>query len=270
MKVILGVTVLILRGYCPDGNYPWRNTLLKSDVTRHDHVVRCRGSQECWFTLCQFHCQFNSRWHSLRITLTFTTLVCMRSSNAWTTKPWQRSEWHLGFNSVLSGGIIWIGLLSYLDGLVVEHALDVFEESLTVGALVSVNLSQLDLRHHLATRNSMELNIRFKEYEKTMYLTVLILMRIIALNLDYSVTFWSPLQNTLYWINLSQICWKFKLKQWQIKTEIHVWIMESKITDTLDLLILRGAQKFFVWILIPCPKNIHAAAVLNVQQEHNK
>ena len=40
-----------------------------------------------WFTLCQFH----SRWHSLRITLKSTTLVCMRSSNEWTTKPWQRS-----------------------------------------------------------------------------------------------------------------------------------------------------------------------------------
>ena len=76
------------------------NTLLKSDVTRRDHVVRCRGSQECWFTLCQFHCQFHSRRHSLRITLKSTTLVCMRSSNAWTTKPWQRSEWRLGFNSV--------------------------------------------------------------------------------------------------------------------------------------------------------------------------
>ena len=62
-------------------------TLLKSDVTRRDHVVHCRGSQECWFMLCQFH----SRWHSLRITLKSKTLVCMRSSNAWTTKPWQRS-----------------------------------------------------------------------------------------------------------------------------------------------------------------------------------
>ena len=50
-----------------------------------------------WFTLCQFH----SRWHSLRITLKSTTLLFMRSSNAWTTKPWQRSEWRLGFNSVL-------------------------------------------------------------------------------------------------------------------------------------------------------------------------
>ena len=57
-------------------------TLLKSNVTSRDHVVRCRGSQECWFTLCQFRCQFHSRRHSLRITLKSTTLVCMRSSNA--------------------------------------------------------------------------------------------------------------------------------------------------------------------------------------------
>ena len=67
------------------------NTLLKSNVTRRDHVVRCRGSQECWFTLCQFCCQFHLRRHSLCITLKSTTLVCMRSSNVWTTKPWQRS-----------------------------------------------------------------------------------------------------------------------------------------------------------------------------------
>ena len=55
------------------------NTLLKSDVTRRDHVVHCHGSQECWFTLCQFCCQFHSRRHSLRITLKSTTLVHMRS-----------------------------------------------------------------------------------------------------------------------------------------------------------------------------------------------
>ena len=71
--------------------------LLKSDVTRCDHVVRCYGSQECWFTHRQFHSQFHSRRHSLCITLNYTTLVCMRSSNAWTTKPWQRSLWRLGF-----------------------------------------------------------------------------------------------------------------------------------------------------------------------------
>ena len=78
----------------------WHNTLLKTDVTRRDHVVRCHGSHECWFTHRQFHSQFHSRWHSLCITLKSTTLVCMRSSNAWTTKSWQRSEWRLGFNSV--------------------------------------------------------------------------------------------------------------------------------------------------------------------------
>ena len=78
-------------------------TLLKSDVTRRDHVVRCHGSHECWFTHRQCHSQFHSRWHSLRITLKSTTLVCMRRSNAWTTKSWQRSEWRLGFNSVYIG-----------------------------------------------------------------------------------------------------------------------------------------------------------------------
>ena len=77
-------------------------TLLKSDVTRRDHVVYCHGSQECWFTLCQFRCQFHSRRHSLRITLKSTTLVHMRSRYAWTRKSWQRSEWRLDLNSVLS------------------------------------------------------------------------------------------------------------------------------------------------------------------------
>ena len=60
----------------------YTNSLLKSDVTRRDHVVRCHGSHECWFTHRQFHSQFLSRRHSLRITLKYTTLVCMRSSNA--------------------------------------------------------------------------------------------------------------------------------------------------------------------------------------------
>ena len=57
-------------------------TLLKSDVTRRDHVVRCHRSHECWFTHRQFHSQFHSLRHSLRITLKYTTLVHMRSSNA--------------------------------------------------------------------------------------------------------------------------------------------------------------------------------------------
>ena len=75
-------------------------TLLKSDVTRRDHVVHCHGSQECWFTLCQFRCQFHSRRHSLRITLKSTKFVHMRSRYAWTMKSWQRSEWRLDLNSV--------------------------------------------------------------------------------------------------------------------------------------------------------------------------
>ena len=67
------------------------NTLLKSDVTRPDHVVRCRGSQECGSRSVNFACKFHSGWHSLRITLKSTTLLFMRCSNVWTTKPWQRS-----------------------------------------------------------------------------------------------------------------------------------------------------------------------------------
>ena len=68
-----------------------RNTLLKSNVTRPDHVVRCRGFQECGSRFVNFACKFHRRWHRLRITLKSTTLLFMRSSNVWTTKPWQRS-----------------------------------------------------------------------------------------------------------------------------------------------------------------------------------
>ena len=57
-------------------------TLLKSDVTRRDHVVQCHGSHECWFTHRQFHSQCHSRRHSLRITLKSTTLVHTRSGYA--------------------------------------------------------------------------------------------------------------------------------------------------------------------------------------------
>ena len=38
--------------------------VLKSDVTRRDHVVNCHGSQECWFTLCQFRSQRQSSHNS--------------------------------------------------------------------------------------------------------------------------------------------------------------------------------------------------------------
>ena len=76
-------------------------TLLKSDVTTRDHVVRCRGSQECGSRNVNFACKFHRRSHRVRITLKSTTFLFMRSKNVWTTKPWQRSEWPLDFNSVL-------------------------------------------------------------------------------------------------------------------------------------------------------------------------
>ena len=57
------------------------NTLLKSDVTSRDQVVRCRGSQEYGSRFVNFACQFHWRWHSLRITLKSTTLLFMRSSS---------------------------------------------------------------------------------------------------------------------------------------------------------------------------------------------
>ena len=67
------------------------NTLLKSDVTTRDHVVRCRGSQECGSRNVNFACKFHRRSHRVRITLKSTTFLFMRSKNVWTTKPWQRS-----------------------------------------------------------------------------------------------------------------------------------------------------------------------------------
>ena len=57
-------------------------TLLKSDVTRRDHVSVVMDPMNAGSRNSQFHSQFHLRRHSLRITLKCTTLVCMRSSNA--------------------------------------------------------------------------------------------------------------------------------------------------------------------------------------------
>ena len=76
------------------------NTLLKSDVTRRDHVSVVMDPMNAGSRNSQFHSQFHSRWYSHCITLKYTTLVHMRSGYAWTMKSWQRSEWHLGFNSI--------------------------------------------------------------------------------------------------------------------------------------------------------------------------
>ena len=51
------------------------NTLLKSDVTTRDHVVRCRGSQECGSRSVNFACKFHRRSHRVRITLKSTNIV---------------------------------------------------------------------------------------------------------------------------------------------------------------------------------------------------
>ena len=64
------------------------NTLLKSDVTTRDHVVRCRGSQECGSLNVNFACKFHRRSHRVRITLKSTTLLFMQkcTRNVWTMK----------------------------------------------------------------------------------------------------------------------------------------------------------------------------------------
>ena len=71
-----------IRIFKPQKSNFWLNTLLKSDVTSRDQVIRCRGSQECGSRFVNFACQFHwRRWHSFRITLKSTTLLFMRSSN---------------------------------------------------------------------------------------------------------------------------------------------------------------------------------------------
>ena len=88
------VQCIIIVSWEPEGRYQ-----CAVEVRRHTPWSRVRcDSHGCWLT----HSQFHSRRHSLRITLKYTTLVRMRSSYAWTMKPWQRSEWRLGFNSVYS------------------------------------------------------------------------------------------------------------------------------------------------------------------------
>ena len=62
-----GVYVVTIRGV---SDY----TLLKSDVTTRDHVVRCRGSQECSSRNVHFACKFHRRSHRVRITLKSTTM----------------------------------------------------------------------------------------------------------------------------------------------------------------------------------------------------
>ena len=73
------------------------NTLLKSDVTRRDHVsvVMDAGSR-----IVKFHSQFHSRRYSLRITLKYKywcacALVCVNQQGMTTERKWQTA-----FNSV--------------------------------------------------------------------------------------------------------------------------------------------------------------------------
>ena len=56
-------------------------TLLKSDVTTRDHMVRCRGSQECGSRNVNFACKFHRQSHRVRITLKSTTFLLMRTRN---------------------------------------------------------------------------------------------------------------------------------------------------------------------------------------------
>ena len=56
----------------------WSYTL---HVTTRDHVVRCRGSQECGSRNVNFACKFHRRSHRVRITLKSTTLLFMRTRN---------------------------------------------------------------------------------------------------------------------------------------------------------------------------------------------
>ena len=71
-------------------------------MVSHQYAVKVRRHTP-W---SRVRCQFHSRRHSLLITLKYTTLVRMRSSYAWTMKPWQQSEWRLGFNSVYAVEVI--------------------------------------------------------------------------------------------------------------------------------------------------------------------
>ena len=93
--------ITIVRGGCRVTIFkimPMVNTLLKSDVTRRDHVVRCHWSHECWFTHRQFHSKFHSRsLHSLRITSWNLQHWCTCAAVTRTTmKSWQRQRVTLG------------------------------------------------------------------------------------------------------------------------------------------------------------------------------
>ena len=76
--------------------------LLKSDVTHRDHVSVVMDPMNAGSRIVNFIVNFICDG-TVFATLKYTTLVHMRSGYmyAWTMKSWQRSEWRLGFNSVL-------------------------------------------------------------------------------------------------------------------------------------------------------------------------
>ena len=90
----------------------------------------------------QFHSQFHSRRYSLHITLKYTTLVRMRSSYAWTMKPWQWSKWRLGFNSVLAECAHILMMHVFLSQI---HALYLFSRN--IGYLIKLILIWLKINH---------------------------------------------------------------------------------------------------------------------------
>ena len=129
-------------------NCEWNNnnTLLKSDITRRNHVSVVNGCVVCGSRFVNFlltsvsypnsspkpqawtSAQYRTLGESAAQPASSVQLgacahrpgqvvrsgrglhikhwckknTCMRSGKAWTTKPWQRGEWRLGFNSVLA------------------------------------------------------------------------------------------------------------------------------------------------------------------------
>ena len=58
-NIIAIIILIIIITIDPPFRMKVHNTLLKSDVTRPDHVVRCRGSQECGSRFVKFACKFH-------------------------------------------------------------------------------------------------------------------------------------------------------------------------------------------------------------------
>ena len=165
------------------------NTLLKSDVTRRDHVVRC-GSHECWFTLCQFHCQFHSRRHGLRITLKLVTREPRNrdnvASDVWALTAYSNLSWDPKIDQPVSSSLVGIwGTWVDCHGISAGHAV-----IWAIGHILPMNIQSRNSKARILDGWLSSINWLFKsvDYNKRiMLLRAVIIGRQLLYALDHAV-----------------------------------------------------------------------------------